>query len=211
VNEIPCSEARELISARIDGELGFDDADRLDRHTGSCVACTDYQDDGFALRRSLRMSVVQAETEPAPVPAAPRSVIGSLRGLSALRWALFVIGGTLVLLNVPSILSAEASPAAHLDRHDGVFGTALGIGMLAVAAKPHRAIGLVPITGATAVLMLVVAAADVISGNANLLTEAIHVVQFAGLVCLWVISGGPSRLSTYTAALTRLRPTQARG
>ena len=141
-----------------------------------------------------------------PETLKPVDLTGSLQAVSLLRWSLFVIGGTLVALNAQAIFMSGGTTADHLSRHDGVFGTALGIGMLAVAAKPHRAIGLVPLTSAIAVLMMTVAAADLIAGSTNLLTEAVHVVELAGLICLWVISGGPSRVPKHIAALTHRVP-----
>ena len=205
MTDVTCEKARDFISARIDGELDADSGAVLDAHSRTCSSCTAYEDGAFALRRSLRMRAVEpdsATTEPAV------DLVGSMTGVSILRWALFVIGGTLVVLNFPSIVSPDAGTAAHLSRHDGVFGTALGIGMLAVAAKPHRAIGLVPLTSAIALLMAIAGVADLVNGQANLLAEAVHVVEFGGLLCLWVISGGPSRfrkhLNTATTHLPQL-------
>ncbi len=191
-----------MISARIDGELESTNDARLDTHTQGCPACASYQDDAFSLRRSLRMRAV----EPKPETELVVDLVGSMKGLSILRIALFVIGGTLVALNVASILSPDGGAASHLSRHDGIFGTALGIGMLAVAGKPHRAIGLVPLTSTIAVLMAIAAAADLLNGQANLLSEAEHVVEFGGLVCLWAISGGPSRIPLHVKAVTRRLP-----
>lgn len=195
VTDATCDHFRDLISARMDDELDEIGVNTLDSHVRSCASCSHYQDDAYALRRSLQMRAV------APVPAdhtpsnAEINLVGSLRGVTMLRWALFVIGATLVVLNVGALVSVDSTASAHLNRHDAVFGTALGIGMLAVAAKPHRAIGLVPLTSAIAVLMGVVAVVDLVAGNANLLAESVHIVEFAGLVCLWVISGGPARFS----------------
>lgn len=215
MTDATCTNVRELISAAIDGELTPSEELSHDTHLQSCRPCRDYQQDVFALRRTLRISAVQStpDTPDQTVSASassPVSVVGSLRGVTFLRWALFVIGGTLVAINAQSVVWAESGTAAHLSRHDGVFGTALGIGMLAVALKPQRAIGLVPLTASLAVLMLVVAGADLVAGNANLLSEAIHIVQFAGLLCLWVISGGPSRLPHHLETITTsLRPRSA--
>jgi len=201
-----CSNYRELISSRIDGELDPADETAVDAHLLTCAACQAYQDDAFSFRRSLRMRAV--EPDEAPATAAPversSSLHGvSLRGVEFLRYALLVIGGVLVVLNLSSIVTADSGVSAHLSRHDGIFGTALGIGMLAVAAKPQRAIGLVPLTSVVALLMVVVAGADLITGNANLLGEAVHIVEFAGLICLWVISGGPSRLPKYVQFVSK--------
>lgn len=203
MTDVTCDQARDLISARIDGELDPDDNPLVDAHTQTCASCTAYQDDAFALRRALRMRAVDpaaTDTEPAV------DLVGSMTGVSVLRWALFVIGGTLVVLNMASIVSPDGGAAAHLNRHDGIFGTALGIGMLAVAAKPYRAIGLIPLTSTIAALMAIAAAADLLNGQANLLSEAVHVVEFGGLVCLWIISGGPSRLPKHLDAVTRHVP-----
>ncbi len=202
VTDVTCHPFRELVSARIDGELGNNDEVQLDAHLGTCPSCLAFQDDSYALRRALRMQVV-APQQATPDPA---TFAGSLQSVSALQWALFVVGGTLVLLNAQAVFVSGGTTAAHLSRHDGVFGTALGIGMLAVAAKPHRAIGLVPLTSAIAVLMAIVATADLVSGDANLLAEAIHIVEFAGLICLWVISGGPSRLPKHLATVSHRLP-----
>lgn len=199
MTDVTCSQARETISARIDGEIEAVDHAALDHHLQTCADCRAYEEDAFALRRALRMQVVTPETSDEPVV----DMVGSLRTVSILRGVLFVVGGTLVLLNLSSIVSPEGTTAAHLSRHDGIFGTALGIGMLAVAAKPYRAIGLVPLTSAIAVLMAVAATADLMNGEANLLSEAVHVVEFVGLICLWVISGGPTRLPRHLETATR--------
>lgn len=197
MNTVTCNQNRELISSAIDGELGTDDQLALDAHLASCASCTGYQAEAWKLHRTMRMRAVAPANEsaaartPAPVKVA---IAGDLQALMLMRWALFVIGGTLVVLNAQAVLGGGADAAAHLSRHDGVFGTALGIGMIAVAAKPHRAIGLVPLTSTIAVLMTIAAIADLASGEASMLAEAIHVVEFAGLLCLWVISGGPARM-----------------
>lgn len=204
---VTCDDAHELVSADLDGELEPADRAGLDAHLQTCESCRDYQEDAHALRRALRVRVVDDD----PEDATTIDVVGSLQGVSVLRWALFVIGGTLVILNVPAIVSADGSAAAHLHRHDGVFGTALGIAMIAVAVRPHRAIGLIPLTSAITVLMAIAAAADLVSGNAQPLGEAIHVVEFGGLVCLWVISGGPSRMAPRLRRLAAMLPSRRSG
>ena len=197
-----CNHYRDLISADVDGELGPEAQHELSEHLKGCLACQTFQQDAWQLRRALRVTPVESLPSQDPVAG----IAGPLQAVSALRWVLFVIGGTLVILNFEAVLFAPEGGAAHLGRHDGVFGTALGIGMLAVAAKPHRAIGLVPITSTIAVLMFTVAVIDLLTNQASLWGEAIHVIEFAGLICLWVISGGPSRLNERaTAALALVR------
>lgn len=196
-----CDHIRELISASVDGEGDAADMNAIEKHVKTCQPCRAFHDEAWTLRRDLRVRSVAATRAPIDRPGRDLNIIGPLRAVSALRVLLFVIGGTLLILNAQAILSSSSSTAAHVSRHDGVFGTALGFGMLAVAAKPHRAIGLVPLTSALAVLMAIVGTADLASGNATIVAEAIHVVEFGGLVCLWVISGGPARLQRRGQAL----------
>ena len=192
-----CDHYRELCSAQLDGELSADEAVELDHHLRTCAGCRAYRDDLDAVQpdRELAHQAMRlhAAEELASIPEPAVTLAGSLRAVSALRWALFIIGGTLVILNVSNLVLDVDAVDRHLSRHDGVFGTALGIGMLSVAAKPQRAIGLVTLTSTIAVLMGIVAIADVLGGQRTMLAEAIHLLEFGGLVCLWVISGGVTR------------------
>ena len=192
---------RDLISAHIDGELAADEVLGLERHLEDCDRCGLYSADAWALRRSLRVTAVP-DTEATPAKLAATTAPGPL---TILPYLLGAIGAALVILNIGAVFSVESGAQAHLSRHDGIFGTALGIAMLAVAAKPYRAIGLVPITTTVAVLMVVAAAVDLTSNEANAAAEAVHLLEFAGLICLWVISGGPSRLRDRMSGLAPAR------
>ncbi|MEM7091620.1 MAG: zf-HC2 domain-containing protein [Actinomycetota bacterium] len=184
-----CDQARDLLSARLDGELDEHEAVLLEEHLAACADCRAHADELEAMRRDFRL---HAAEELASIPAP--QLAGSLRAVSALRWMLYLIGGTLVILNVSNLVFEVDAVDRHLSRHDGVFGTALGIGMLSVAMRPQRAIGLVPLTSTIAALMAVVAISDIVGDRRSMLAESVHVLEFAGLICLWVISGGPERL-----------------
>lgn len=203
-----CDHSRELLSAELDGELSADEAVDLADHLAGCTGCRAYRDElngAEPLRELTRQSMsLHAAEELASIPEPKLALAGSLRTVSALRWVLFIIGGTLVVLNVSNLVFDVDAVDRHLTRHDGVFGTALGIGMLSVAAKPQRALGLVTLTSTIAVLMAVVAIADVAGGQRTMLAEAIHLLEFGGLICLWVISGGVSRAKRF--ASTRRAP-----
>lgn len=201
-----CDHYRELLSAELDGELTqAEDAD-LTKHLDGCAGCRAYRDDLHASEPALtlRSMRLHAADELASLQEPKIALAGSLRAVSALRWALLTIGATLVLLNVSNLVFEADAVDRHLSRHDGVFGTALGIGMVSVAARPQRAIGLVSLTSTIAVLMGIVAIADVIGGQRTMLAEAIHLLEFGGLVCLWVISGGVSRAKQLGSRLSVL-------
>lgn len=199
-----CDQFRELISADLDGELGVDDTAALDDHLAECATCVAYQDQARSLRRSVRLDLAH---QLGTLPPVDVTVAGRLTGVSALRYALFVIGGTLIALNVGNLLGTGGLED-HVARHDGVFGAALGVGMISVAWRPHRAIGLVPVTSAVAMLMAMVAIRDLVGDNASMLAEAVHLIEFAGLACLWIISGGVARAQDRISTLlaTRGRP-----
>jgi predicted anti-sigma-YlaC factor YlaD len=203
---VTCDRFRELISARADGELRPAAEQGLDRHVAMCSACASYQEGVYALRRRVMVAAAPGGSPGAgrerPIEAVDAA--GSLQAVALMRWALCAIGGTLFIVHARTIVASDTSATAHLSRHGGVFGAALGIAMLAVAMKPHRAIGLVPLTSSIAVMMSVVAVVDLITHHTTVMTESIHVVEFGGLVCLWVISGGPSRLHHHRDSLTRL-------
>lgn len=201
-----CDQYRQWISQRIDGDLSIESGQSLDSHLGSCSACTRFHNDAWSLHRALRVTPVAAASSSTAPELTPAALVGSPGLASGLRWVLAVIGATLVILNAQAMFGAGDSLEPHISRHDSIFGVALGIGMLIVAARPHRAIGLVPLTTTIAVLMIISAFVDLASGQATMLGEAIHVVELAGLACLWVISGGVSRLGDRAeAAIHRLR------
>lgn len=197
-----CDRYRELISAGLDAELDRPERVDLEHHLSSCGACVAYEDQAHALRRSTRLDVADELVAPphADEPVAMAYMTGDLRWHSGLRYALFVIGGTLIVLNLGNLLGT-GSLEDHASRHDGVFGTALGIGMVTVAARPRRAIGLVPLTSAVAVLMAIVAIGDLVGDRASMMAEAVHLLEFGGLICLWVISGGVARAQVRTSTL----------
>ena len=49
--------------------------------------------------------------------------------------------------------------------------------------------------------MAVVAIRDLVGDRASMLAEAVHVIEFLGLLCLWVISGGVGRAHSRASTL----------
>ncbi len=141
------------------------------------------------------------------VPTPAHSPI--LKRLEALRWALFVVGGTLIVLNARILFAGADTVDTHLARHDAIFGTALGIGLIAVWFRPERARGLIPVAAIVGSLMAIVAVSDLARGQVGFLAEAPHLLEVGGLICLWVISGGPTRLRQWTTKV-RLPNLQAK-
>jgi predicted anti-sigma-YlaC factor YlaD len=186
-----CDTAGELLSARLDGELGPDESARLDLHLVSCQACHRLEAQMASLDRLVRVRPAE------PVPDLVADVVARVRPARLgrggwMRPALGWVALVLFLQSLPALVLGESTGAdTHPARHLGAFGAALAIGFAFAAWKPHRAFGLLPFTAALVGTMVVAAAMDVIDGGSTALAEAAHVTELVGLGLLWAISGAP--------------------
>lgn len=210
-----CEHVREAVSARLDGEdPGVDDA-RLDQHVAGCTGCTAWAEEVGALHRLVR--VQPAETVPdlseaimarVPDPAgAPPWWAPLGERISTVRWALFAVALTQLVLAGPALLLGEdAGASVHVARELGAFDVALAVGLLVAAWQPARAWGLLPVAGALALVMAVTAVGDVVDGTATTLGEVHHLLELASLVLLWLVAreardqGLPARTGRLRAA-----------
>jgi len=218
-----CAQIREGLSARLDGEdPGLDPAE-LAAHLAGCPACTAHAAELDALHRAVRVR----EAEPVPdltaailaqapalggtaparradAPAAPWWAIGRER-ISTARWALLTVALTQLVLAGPALL--QRSGAEHVSRELGAFDVALAVGLLVAAWQPWRAWGLLPAGLALGLVLAVTAIADVLTGNAEALGEAHHVLDLAGMVLLWLVAREARDLSRQAPARPPALPT----
>lgn len=191
---MPCHTFREALSARLDGEApGLDDS-AIDDHLHTCRSCVAWADELATLHRMVR--VREAERVPdltaailgkAPAPAARRSPLAD--PVSPVRWALFVVALTQLVLAGPALLLGEDSGATvHVARELGSFDVALAVGLLVAAWQPARAWGLLPVVAALALVMGGTAVLDVARGTASSLGEVHHVLDLAGVALLWWVA-----------------------
>lgn len=206
-----CDDARMLVSAEVDGELAASEHDRLAEHLSMCAACDDWAARARRLRRATLIRPITDENDLTATVLA-RASVPRVGWRSALRLVLAYLGVVLLLLNVPLLVTGdEAGASEHVSRHLGASGVAIGIGFLYAAWRPERAIGLVPLAAALAVGLTVSATVDMTNG-AGLVDEAAHLLEIAGLVCLWAIAGGPGRIAQrFRAARRTPRPLTAVG
>lgn len=188
-----CEHTREAISARLDGEDAGPEVARLDRHLAGCAACTAWAADLDVLHRLVRVRAA----EPVPdltagiLAAAPgrRAAAPRVERISSVRWALFAIALTQLVLAGPALLLGEdAGATVHVARELGSFDVALAVGLLVAAWQPARAWGLLPVAGALALVMGLTAVLDVVDGTASGLGEAHHVLDLAGVALLWLVA-----------------------
>jgi predicted anti-sigma-YlaC factor YlaD len=108
------------------------------------------------------------------------------------RFALAAVAATELALAAPGVILGDGASSIHDARHLGSFGVAVAIGLLYVAWRPARAFGILPIVTALAVTMMVSAAIDVVHGRVSTFGEAHHVLEFSGLVLVWMLAGRPA-------------------
>jgi predicted anti-sigma-YlaC factor YlaD len=203
-----CQHVRELISAVVDGEAADDDHRIVDHHLEGCVDCRAWQDAAHSLRRAV---TVRAS---APAPDLTDAILAraGVPDLGPGEWVRAMLGAislTLLLFNIPLLVTGSGGglsgdAVGHVGRHLGAFGVALAIGLGYAALRPERAIGLVPLGGALGATLLVTGIVDTATGASAIATEALHLLELAGVVFLWVLSGGRHRLAGRLAARRRM-------
>jgi predicted anti-sigma-YlaC factor YlaD len=167
-----CEPYREAVSAQLDGEAsGMSDA-VLDGHLKRCPDCTAWL---AAATRAGRLLRVSSETPPdlseqvlrsAGLPAARlsrrRRLIRSCLGvLALLQWALAVPELWGQDLGMPAAMAVDA----HRAHESAAWNVALGAALLAVALRPARAAGTLPILSAFVAMLTVLSVPDLLGGE----------------------------------------------
>lgn len=190
VGPMDCDAARELLSATLDQEATVEEARLANEHLGGCAACQGWWAEIGTVTRHLRVRPAE------PVPDLSAKVLARVapprpgRG-EWVRYALAVVAASELVLALPGLLLGEGATSIHDGRHIGSFGTAVAIGLLYVAWRPGRALGILPIVAALAVTMAVTAGIDVAAGRVSALGESHHLLEATGLALVWMLAGRP--------------------
>ena len=186
-----CDEARLILSADLDHEAGAMESLAAHRHADACSECRRWFDDVERLQRRLRVREAEWVPDLSAVilershPARPG------RG-EWVRYSLAVVALTQLVVALPWLFAGNDPGATiHESRHIGAMSVALALGLLYTVKNPSRAYGILPITAALALTMLVSAVVDVVRGSTPLLEESIHVLEVMGFVLVWMLAGRP--------------------
>src|SRR5262245_6750533 len=188
-----CMQIHQAISARLDGEAPGLDESIVYAHLANCPACRTFAQHAESLHRSVRL---------APAPSIPDLTPGILAAIGvesardaepgtdlALRWVLVAIALAQIAVAIPALVfGSDAGLPVHTARHIGSFDVALGVGFLYAAWKPTRIPGLLPVVFALVVCLVGSSFLDVANGSTRALGEAQHVLDFVGLVVVWLLS-----------------------
>lgn len=181
-----CARYREAASARLDGEPVGLSATALEHHLAGCAGCSRWLAAAERAGRGLRISgstppdLSERILRQVVLPAARLNrrrwlVRGGLAGLGFVQWALALpaLFGQTVAMPAMSVHAAHESAAWNL---------AMGASFLAVAVKPARAIGTLPILATFVTVLSVLSIPDVLAGRVEQARLASHAGVLAGLV-----------------------------
>jgi len=187
-----CTDARTAISARLDGEdlLPSTPEPVLDAHLRTCTDCREFETAATAVHRRLRLRPAE------PVPDLSASIVAAIDPIAddgritGLRAGLAVVATIQILIALPAlVLGDDAGLPAHTARHLGSFAVALGIGFLVAAWRPERVVGVLPVTAALVLCLLLTSGIDVASSRANALSElGGHATELVGVGLLWLLA-----------------------
>jgi predicted anti-sigma-YlaC factor YlaD len=199
---VQCEQAREAISAHLDGEPAGVSPAAIDDHLVACAACRHWQERAHAVTRTARLTLAQPPARP------PDALVASVlarsrppRRPTPLTWArvaLALVGVAQAVVAVPLLVAGRdhGSPE-HVAHEMGAFAMALAVGFVLAAWKPDRARGMHALVGAVAVLLVVTAALDLAHGHTDFGDEAPHLLAVAGwLLLAWLAAATPSPVST---------------
>ncbi|MCR6487884.1 zf-HC2 domain-containing protein [Amycolatopsis sp. OK19-0408] len=185
-----CSDLRESLSARIDGEQPAVADDVLDRHLAGCPACRDWQERATALRRATLVR------EAPRVPDLTARILAEVPAPRPEPWRLRVALGLVALvqsgLGLAELLGADVGHAAHgglvhLGNESAAWNVAVGIGLLWAALRPSAAAGLLPALGGFVVVLGVVSGVDLSTGQVAIDRVASHALVVAGVALLFAV------------------------
>jgi len=209
-----CDTAREALSARIDGEREPIPAARVDEHVTGCEPCRQWQvaavEQTQLMRRLAGRSQLSA-VRPAQERQPERTRYASV---SWTRWALGAVGVVQLGLALAQALGANlgvphAATAGHVLNESTAWSAALGVVMLAAAARPVVAGGLTWVLGAFAAFLVIYEITDTDAGHVTIDRPLTHLPVLAGAVLALLVwrrdqSAGPRPDPATTAVIDEI-------
>lgn len=190
-----CDGYRDAASARLDGEPIGMSASALDAHLASCTQCAGWLQTATRAGRGLRVSGL---TPPDLSEAILQRVVLPATRLNRRRWwvrlALAGVGLVQWALAMPALFGDNVAMrgamvmGAHAAHESAAWNLAMGASFLAVAVKPVRAIGTLPILATFVGVLALLSIPDVLSGVVEGARLASHAGIVVGLVLVALMS-----------------------
>jgi predicted anti-sigma-YlaC factor YlaD len=181
-----CDQCRETVSAGLDREASADDVAAADAHLAGCPACRAWASEAERLGRRLRVRIAD------PVPDLSSAVVAAAgdlrhqrrtaRGRTAVRLGLVGIAAAQLALALP-----ELGGHVHSGNEAASWAVAAAVGLLTAAASPRRVLGILPVLSAAALVLVLIAARDLVGGQIHVRHELPHGLLVAGVGLLWLL------------------------
>jgi predicted anti-sigma-YlaC factor YlaD len=184
-----CSQAREALSAVLDGEPTVETSAALAAHVRTCGDCGRYLERARAL--DALTHAVRADA-----PDLTARVLETARTqrhrpdpwTTSLRLGLLAVAIAQLGLALPGLIygTDEGAPI-HIAHEVGAWDLALAVAFVFAAWRPLRAVGLLPFAAALSAGLVLTAIFDVADGRAVALTETTHLLELVGTALLYLI------------------------
>jgi predicted anti-sigma-YlaC factor YlaD len=190
---VNCSDIREALSARIDGEAGPLPEPVVDRHLAGCPGCRAWQEDAVRLRRLMLVREAPA------VPDLTERILAEVPAPPAHRWgrriALALVGLVQCGLGLAELLGTDVghghggvmAVAVHLGNESAAWNLAIGLGLLWAALRPATAAGLLPALTGFVLILAVMSGIDLFDGEVTLARVVSHGLLVAGVGLLYAV------------------------
>jgi len=199
-----------MVSAAVDGELPPADVAELGLHTETCEACRDWLARVHRLARVSRLGA--GDAVPGPDQAWKRRIVETAprrraRGLR-LRVALVAVALAQLAVTLPFLLFGRLDAT----RDQGALDVALAVGLLVVASRPWRAVGLQTFLGVAALLLIGTETIDLLRGDGEVVDLGRHLLVLASWWIVWSLARAvpqmpPSAYIAERSGRRRARPT----
>jgi predicted anti-sigma-YlaC factor YlaD len=200
---VDCTQCKEALSARLDGEES--EAERLviDEHLAGCAACQWFGEGAAQVTRLARTAVATQEPDiaDAVLAAVPRSRRPQL--VTALRVLLGMVGLAQAEIALVGMLGAhtsatgsqgvvlEGASVAHLAHESAAWNLALGVGFIWVTWRSPRSAGLVPTLATFVAVLTVLVVMDAMAGGVDVARLLAHGLVVLGLILMIVLDRLP--------------------
>ncbi len=202
-----CTQCKEALSARLDGEESAADRGAIDAHLTTCAACRRFADEAAHVTRLARTAI--ATQEPDVVDAVLAAVPPSRRPrlATALRVLLGLVGLAQLEVALMGVLTAQSgghdtqgvmldgASIAHFAHESVAWNLALGIGFLWIAWRSSRTSGLVPTLATFVAVLAPLVVLDAVAGRVDPERFLLHGLVLLGLILVMLLDRLPKPTS----------------
>lgn len=194
-----CEQAREMLSALLDGEDDPTEREAVDAHLDGCVGCRRWLDQAAEVTRLARTSVVKPvrDLSGAVLDALPATRFARLAW--TLRLLLGLVGAAQLVLGLAQIgqggpaghVHVGGDPAvtpAHLWHESAAWNVAVGAGFLFIAVRRTRPKALLPTLTVFVAVLLLLSVGDLAAERVSLTRLVTHGLILAGYLIIVVLS-----------------------